>query len=306
MTQDFHLLAPLLAPEADAIVAMLAAIEAPVAARSADYVAALLDPIRRVMPIPAGRQALMSNDPYFIGAAHGRLRFNREETVANLEALLVCPPATILTWDASHFAVVGSCYDEDAGRENYARQGPVSTSMMDATKRAFVHIGAVPPFNRIVAGGTRRLAISNACIGSSSISSLPGYAMIESPGIEGTFGNRQINGLVHEAVHGILFLAECCTGRQLVETHNASQMLSPWSGNVLDTYQFVQALMVWHQLLIFWTGLDPESNERSVAARGFSGLNAARVALEAVREEIAPDFFDLLIGCCQLSDQMVS
>lgn len=290
----FHELDSLLGTDADAMSRMIQRIEAPVRERTSEYLRQIVESIGA--NIPTSRQALMINDPYFIGAAHHRIRFDRAELIANFVHLLSVPAASVATWDGTRSALIVLSDDYDAGRETYGQAVPATEALVRALVDAHTKLKSSPAHAISFAGGTRRLAISRNCIGSSSISSLPGYSLIQQP--EGaTFGNRQLNGMVHEAIHGVLFLAECAAGRQLVKKGRATKVRSPWSGNELDVYQYVQALVVWYNLLTFWLRTDPRSEECIKAGRGFAGDNQALSLLEGIVDDIEPDFCEVLQAC---------
>ncbi|PCJ04892.1 MAG: hypothetical protein COB16_17450 [Rhodobacteraceae bacterium] len=257
------------------------------------------------MEISPAREALLANDPYLIGAAHRRHHFNLKELVANLESIMACPIDAIAQWSGDKFALVTSCNQHQADRTLYAELTPCDPKTTAAVLAAFDEVSKIPPFAAIVAGGTHRLAISTACSGSSSISSLPGYSMIEAPQVGQPWGPRQFNGLVHEAVHGLLFLAECFADRQLVREGSRSTISSPWTGSPLDTYQFAQALVVWHVLLAYWSQVDVQSPERATAAKGFDGAQGAIRTLDAIRKEIEPDYLDILYACATRAGQSI-
>jgi hypothetical protein len=301
--QDFRLLEPLIDLRPNPVSSMVRGLEATLAPRTQAYVGELLAPLRGQADISPAREALIANDPYFIGASYSRLRFDRDEIVANLEALMAMPGEALMQWDGAGVAPIVISGGHEAERVTYAKSYPASSALVRRVRDAFAAIMDGPAYAAIVAGGTRRLALAPNCVGSSSISSLPGYSMV-GVGEEARFDNPQVNGLIHEAVHGIMFLAECATGRQLVFETGRTPIVSPWSGNALDPYQFVQALVVWHVLLAYWDEADPDSDERRRAAKGFrnaQGDRGAQRVLDAIEENVDPAFLAILRACDEAS-----
>lgn len=75
------------------------------------------------------------------------------------------------------------------------------------------------------------------------------------------------DGLVHESIHGILYMAERHGGWLLDDNlffSKDSFIVSPWSGNKLFLRPFMQACFVWYGLLKFWS--HPKATENFTSA----------------------------------------
>lgn len=298
MATSFAILEPLCAPEAMSLDELLQRIDRGVSERSEAYVQQLLVGLRRHGTIPTWLDARAASDPYFIGAAFGRLRFDPSEVLRNLEFVLTTPSTCFVNFPDPWDLLVVECDDEEAGRETYCEANGASRATCDRIEMSCVTLARQESFARLVKTGVKRLALSDSCVASSSISSLPGFALVGSGSGSSSLENRTINGLVHEAVHGVLFMAEGLVGRELIRSGEGDPIISPWSGNPLDPYQFVQAVFVWRVLLGFWLGADPDSPECATAARGFVDRGAAH-ALHGIQHRLAADVSDLLHSICE-------
>jgi hypothetical protein len=130
-----------------------------------------------------------------------------------------------------------------------------------------------------------------------------GRSVLRNPHVESATEADIADGIVHEAIHGILDMQE----QQAPWVHKQElrgaepRTLSPWTGNSLALRPFLQACFVWYGLLHFWgfalaaktfTGEKVRSNI-SRAALGF----LSRPLLEVVkdyRKEIAPGLLDAI------------
>lgn len=298
MTTSFAILEPLCAPEAMSLDELLQRIDRGVSERSEAYVQQLLVGLRGHGTIPTWLDARAARDPYFIGAAFGRLRFDPSEVLRNLEFVLTIPSTSFVNLADPWDVLVVECDGEEASRERYCEAKGASRATCDRIAMSYAKLARHESFARLVKTGIKRLAVSDSCVASSSISSLPGYALVGSGPGPSSLESRTLNGLVHEAVHGVLFMAEGLVGRELIRPGEGEPIVSPWSGNSLDPYQFVQAVFVWRVLLGFWLGADPGSVECATAARGFVDRSAAH-ALHGIQHRLAADVSDLLHALCE-------
>ena len=271
---------------------MLALINRSVAATTKGYVVALLDQVAPFGRLPSAAEGLLQHDPFFVGCAHDRIIFNQHEIADAMGFLFGRPDGTWREWEAGWPLLLLETRSDEAGRSGYHSGAAVSASTVasiEAAVDAYRRSGLFP----LVRSGTRRLAVSASCRGSSSISSLPGYSLVERPdpalvAVPDAF----VNGLLHESVHGVLFLAECLVGRPLV-SGGACPVTSPWTGRELDAYQFAQAVVVWHVLAKFWSQTTPHAEHCRLALSGFASPDCAH-SIEAIAEFLEPTTLDLL------------
>lgn len=80
------------------------------------------------------------------------------------------------------------------------------------------------------------------------------------------------NGLVHEAIHGLLYKIELAFPFYDPEAATQVKVVSPWSQRTLQLHSFVHACFVWYGLWNFWRlapSIDQRDSLLEQAARGF-------------------------------------
>jgi hypothetical protein len=105
-------------------------------------------------------------------------------------------------------------------------------------------------------------------------------------------------GLVHEAVHSLLFMHDVCTPWLPRNVDTEERVVSPWSGAELQVEPFLQACFVWYALLHFWalasrSGVFPDERVElglATAHRGFAGEDLT----EKVPHGLTPAVADLI------------
>jgi HEXXH motif-containing protein len=104
---------------------------------------------------------------------------------------------------------------------------------------------------------TRRLAVREEksradSFGSSSFGDLIGFTLLTNVWAERAHTARLVDALVHESIHAGLFLYEA-VHESLISDRNWPELVrSPWTGNPLNCYQYVQACFVWFGLAHLW------------------------------------------------------
>ncbi len=111
------------------------------------------------------------------------------------------------------------------------------------------------------------------------------------------------DGLVHESIHGLLYMQEQQRPWVLTDALYGGQKVtrSPWTGTPLPLRPYMQAAFVWYGLLHFWSQalaagvFDPaRARERlRIAARGFLGAPLVS-QLEPFRSDLAPELPDAI------------
>ncbi len=104
---------------------------------------------------------------------------------------------------------------------------------------------------------TRRLAVREEesradGSASSSFGHLIGLTLLTNPWAERVDAARLLDSLVHESIHAALFLREAVQGPLFLDKNWPDLLHSPWSGNPLNYYQYVQACFVWFGLAHLW------------------------------------------------------
>lgn len=285
---DFYKLNSLVDMKPDHLEQLFRGIKSAVAART-------LETTEQVLPALAEDplfQKICSGDPYFLALAHQRVAFAPDEITSVLSHLAISAADSVREWGMAQLISLWHSEAEEADRANYTAAMPMDQA--SASKLLAFLASTERSYQDLFGCGLRRIEVSPMCIGSSSISSLPGYAIVSDFEAEGRISAAQENGLVHEAVHGVLFMAECVTGRQLVRRETTRLLRSPWSGNQIGVYQFAQAFVVWYVLLHYWSKRDPKSEHFARALSGFIAERTAGAVLDTTADLIDPQFFPVL------------
>jgi hypothetical protein len=112
-----------------------------------------------------------------------------------------------------------------------------------------------------------------------------------------------VDALVHEAIHGFLYMHESLEPwvLDLSLYTDEGAIVSPWSGTLLPVRPFMQACFVWYGLTMFWAqhvGSGAFDQERTYyllgrALAGFRGDSLADL-LAPSRDAIRPELVDLI------------
>lgn len=112
------------------------------------------------------------------------------------------------------------------------------------------------------------------------------------------------DGLVHEAIHCLLFMFEHVSGTLMVADGRRTQLhvTSPWSGRALQLISYVHACIVWYGLYWFWSaaqaggwfGVEECRKERSLILAGFAQAPVSR-GLDPCFPFLRDDVKDLLL-----------
>jgi hypothetical protein len=129
---------------------------------------------------------------------------------------------------------------------------------------------------------------------SGSFDGLPGIAYVTNAHRSHQW--RLPDVLVHEAVHGAIYMYETVCGPLTRETGDGQRLRSPWTGASLRLPAYVQACFVWYALVNFWrlalarTGADCGKMLRR-AAGGFRRAPATRANRQALLAHTDPEVF---------------
>lgn len=115
---------------------------------------------------------------------------------------------------------------------------------------------------------------------SSSSGQFTGRSMLINPHRESVAGATVIDGIVHEAIHSILYMLEKKSPWLLANSlysDDSAWVNSPWTGTRLLLRPFLQACFVWYGLLNFWSNstaltLLPEFEVLNMTRRAFLGF----------------------------------
>jgi hypothetical protein len=151
----------------------------------------------------------------------------------------------------------------------------------------------------------QRDSVAPRLFSSGSSAQYVGRSVLANAHIETVSEIEVAEGLVHEAIHSLLYMQEqqrdWVTSDELYGPQQRT--VSLWTGNPLPLRSYLQACFVWYGLLCFWTQALPSGafdaarvKERIMqAARGFLGVPVlAQVA--PYRSQIAPD----VVGAIEL------
>jgi HEXXH motif-containing protein len=125
-------------------------------------------------------------------------------------------------------------------------------------------------------------------------------ANVDSPG---TPVEDVADALVHEAIHGFLYMHECVQpwvrGYSLYTDEGA--IISPWSGALLPVRPFMQACFVWYGLAMFWAqhmdgDIFARDRARFLLFRAVTGFRKGALAdhLQPWRDEVEPEMVELI------------
>jgi len=130
----------------------------------------------------------------------------------------------------------------------------------------------------------------------------PRNILIFDPNLDTIDHFRLAEGLLHEAIHSVLFTFERTVGPFIAEEMNHSDRtaVSPWSGRNLSLISYVHACVVWFGLYWLWTNAMSKNDhvemhrvEATRIARGFA-LRPFSVGLSHHIDALSPDISDLL------------
>lgn len=146
----------------------------------------------------------------------------------------------------------------------------------------------------------REEADDRASFSSVSFSCYPGLAVLSNCHVPGVGAHKLADALVHEAIHGALYLFES-TKHPLLRSQPPAHLWlqSPWTGRQLSVDSYVQACFVWFGLAHLWKKMMSSADEEASAFRkkAFSGFRLAPVSGEnraTLSEFCAPDTFACL------------
>ena len=139
---------------------------------------------------------------------------------------------------------------------------------------------------------------------SSSSGHFTGRSMLINPHTEDAAGATVTNGIVHEAIHSILYMIEKkCPWLSADHLYfdDSARVNSPWTGASLLLRPFLQACFVWYGLVNFWShttalAVLPKSEVLSMATRAYAGFaNGPLVdCLNPWRNRIDKDVLDTI------------
>lgn len=152
--------------------------------------------------------------------------------------------------------------------------------LVDALSAVHEAIGDVQPnarhvvenFSKVVV--VRRDDADAQSFTSSSSGQYTCRTMIVNPHLSDAGGSILADALVHESIHGVLYMNERVSPWVLhkeLYIAPSARLVSPWSGRDLLLRPFLQACFVWYGLLIFW------SSARAESAFGKSATEYCRV-----------------------------
>ena len=164
---------------------------------------------------------------------------------------------------------------------------------IEATKSQVLDF--VRQFNRVLVC-FRDVAIPTGS-SSGSTGQYVGRSFLTNPQLRGVDEVVVAEALVHEAIHGLLYMQERCKAWVPDALYmGASALVSPWSGNPLPLRQYLQACFVWYGLLHFWSlALEadsfPESRVRTRIAQALIGFLGGRLtdSLGSAHDAVDPE-----------------
>jgi hypothetical protein len=150
-------------------------------------------------------------------------------------------------------------------------------------------------FNRVVV--CLKDPMSPTSSSSGSTGQYVGRTFITNPHLPGVDDVFLAEGLVHEGIHGLLYMQERQRAWVTDELYMGSvSVVSPWSGNPLQLRPYLQACFVWYGLLHFWclaleAGSFPAGRTRERIGQAVTGFlrGSLTAPLQPYLEEISPD-----------------
>jgi hypothetical protein len=130
-----------------------------------------------------------------------------------------------------------------------------------------------------------------------------GRSFLTNPHLPGVDNVMVAEALVHEAIHGLLYMQERRKAwvPEALYTGAASGVVSPWSGNRLPLRQYLQACFVWYGLLHFWclallSGSFPQTRVHTRIAQALIGYLGAPLtqALGPERADVSAEILDAI------------
>jgi HEXXH motif-containing protein len=148
----------------------------------------------------------------------------------------------------------------------------------------------------------REEAEDQASFSSVSFSCYPGLAVLSNCHVPDVGAHKLADALVHEAIHGALYLFETTKHPLLTCQPPAHLRLqSPWTGRQLSLDAYVQACFVWFGLAHLWKQMMSGTDELEEAAtflrKALNGFRLAPISgrnRAALSEFCAPDTFTCL------------
>jgi hypothetical protein len=148
----------------------------------------------------------------------------------------------------------------------------------------------------------REEVAEQAAFSSVSFSCYPGLAVLSNCHMPDVGAPKLADALVHEAIHGALYLFETTKHPLLTRQPPAHLLLqSPWTGRQLSLDSYVQACFVWFGLANLWQQMVSSADEPGEAAtllkKALGGFRLAPVSggnRAALSEFCAPDTFTCL------------
>jgi HEXXH motif-containing protein len=143
---------------------------------------------------------------------------------------------------------------------------------------------------------------ARASFSSVSFSCYPGLAVLSNCHVPGVGAHKLADALVHEAIHGALYLFETTKHPLLTCQPPADlQLQSPWTGRQLSLDAYVQACFVWFGLAHLWKQMVSSADEIGEATtllrKALSGFRLAPISggnRATLNEFCAPDTFTCL------------
>jgi hypothetical protein len=129
-----------------------------------------------------------------------------------------------------------------------------------------------------------------------------GRSVLSNPQLPKVDDVEVAEGLVHEAIHALLYMQEQHKRWVSPALYGAEKRtVSPWTGNQLPLRPYLQACFVWYGLLHFWAmalakGVFPPARVRERIIQSTAGFldDSFEAPLIAYRDEIADDLLDAI------------